>query len=470
MNIAFIHYHLMRGGVTTVIRHQVEALRDAGWNVLLLAGGPRATNFPAKVLHLPELGYVSAQSTDYSSENISKKIISAIEKHWPHGADVVHVHNPTLAKNPYLQEVLHHLRQSGIRLLCQIHDFAEDGRPNAYFRSPYVGDCHYAVINQRDHRLLLDAGLKPEGCHLLPNAIAPLGDVTPRPSRHDYVLYPIRAIRRKNIGEALLLTLFFDQGTDLAITLPPNSDDDVRSYDDWRRFARRRHLPVRFGVGLQADFVRLMADCRFVLTTSITEGFGFTFLEPWTMGKALWGRLLPDTCRGFIEKGVDLNHLYPRLQVDLAWLDVDHLAERWKAALIEAWRQYRIELRHEAVEASWQLASRDGRIDFGLLSEPFQQKVIGRIMDDASAAERLRSLNPFLQRPGPPDVSAPVIRRNSDIISNSWHLDRYGPKLMAVYRAVVDTSVRHTIDKRVISKFFLSPSSFSLLKWEPFDG
>ncbi|MEJ2156929.1 MAG: glycosyltransferase [Desulfobacteraceae bacterium] len=470
MNIAILHYHLMRGGVTTVIRQQVDALNAQGWNVMVLSGAPCESAFPAHIATLPELGYDSRHTCAYSSENISNKIIAAIRDHWPQGADVIHIHNPTLAKNRYLQEVLAHLQKSGMRLLCQIHDFAEDGRPGAYYRSAYLRDCHYAVINQRDHRLLLDAGLDPRGCHLLPNAVSSINDNGDSTAPADVVLYPIRAIRRKNIGEALLLSHFLEKDISLAITLPPNSPGDKGSYAHWQSFARRRNLPVRFGVGLGADYIKLLSTCRYVLTTSITEGFGFAYLEPWLAGKALWGRLLKDTCSGFIARGVELEHLYTLLQVDLEWLDADALEMRWKAAFHGAAQRFQVPVSRQEVETAWQQICSDGCIDFGLLSEEFQQQVLDRAMDDRGVAAALKALNPFLHRPAPPETIGAAIQRNAAIISAAYNPDQYRRRLSAVYRAVVDTSLSHAIDKRIVSRYFLSPRSFSLLKWEPFGG
>jgi hypothetical protein len=396
--------------------------------------------------------------------------MAAIEAHWPQGADVVHVHNPTLAKNRYLQAVLLDLQRAGIKLLCQIHDFAEDGRPAAYYVTPYLPDCHYAVVNPRDHRLLLQAGLDPRGCHLLPNAVPSSTSHRPASKRGDHVLYPVRAIRRKNIGEALLISHFLDEGVFLAITLPPNSAADAASYASWRSFARRRALPVQFDAGVHADFSKLLADCRFVLTTSITEGFGFVYLEPWMAGKALWGRLLPETCEGFIQQGVELQHLYPRLRVDLGWLDAGALERRWKAAFDAAARKFRGPASRPSVDAAWQQVVGGGCIDFGLLSEPFQRQVIERIMDDGAAAAALRLLNPFLEHFSRFVPREPVIGRNASIIAEAYNLDQYGRRLVAAYGSVADKVVSHAIDKRVLSQYFLSPRSFSLLKWEPFDG
>ena len=38
MKVVFIHYHLLKGGVTTVLRRQVQALLKSGDQVLVLAG------------------------------------------------------------------------------------------------------------------------------------------------------------------------------------------------------------------------------------------------------------------------------------------------------------------------------------------------------------------------------------------------------------------------------------------------
>ncbi len=72
------------------------------------------------------------------------------------------------------------------------------------------------------------------------------------------VLYPIRAIRRKNIGEAILLSLFFRHGQTLAVTLPPNSPSDIKSYEGWKIFVRDRKLNLEFDNGEQRVKVPLL--------------------------------------------------------------------------------------------------------------------------------------------------------------------------------------------------------------------
>lgn len=465
MKIAFIHYHLKQGGVTTVIRQQVEAVRAAGWQAVVIAGETSAAAFPAEVICLPELAYDSPENESCDPKALADQIIRVLNRHWPRGADIVHVHNPTLAKNRHMQAVLKALQESGVTLLCQIHDFAEDGRTNVYFQEDYVRDCHYAVINPRDYQLLIKAGLCGQGCHLLPNTITSVHWNTDDSTVGDYVLYPIRAIRRKNIGEALLLSLYFDPGVHLAITLPPNSPKDFDSYRQWRSFAQRHDLSVKFEVGVGADFPALMGHCRYVLTTSITEGFGFAFLEPWTAGKALWGRLLPSTCQGFINQGFQLSHLYTRLWVPLQWIDAKPFELKWENAMTRAAGQLSAPLPEHGADGAWRLVSGTGNIDFGLLDEHNQQHIIRKVLEDTRAADRLEQLNPFLAQPGPPGSFADRIDHNFKLVTELYHPKTYERQLKKVYAAVAASPVRHGIDKSVLACAFLQPHEFSLLKW-----
>lgn len=58
-----------------------------------------------------------------------------------------------------------------MKLFLQLHDFAEDGRPLAYFPDEYVPDCHYGVINSRDYSIFLKAGFKKDGLHKIFNIV-----------------------------------------------------------------------------------------------------------------------------------------------------------------------------------------------------------------------------------------------------------------------------------------------------------
>jgi len=464
MKVAFVHYHLKPGGVTTVIRQQVEALGKLGGEALVFAGAPPPAAFPAETVPVPGLGYSRDPATAPPGESVAGTIADAIASRWPGGCDVVHVHNPTLAKNIRFPEIVDTLRKKGFRLLLQIHDFAEDGRPDVYSHAPYPENCHYGVINSRDYRILLKAGLKKAGLHLLPNMVTPLETTEGKPLETPFVLYPVRAIRRKNIGEALLLSLFFKSGRHLAITLPPNSRVDRVAHEDWKLFSKTHHLPVRFEAGLKDEFSTLAAAARCFLTTSITEGFGFSFLEPWTAGKSLRGRKL-DICSDFESSGIALDDLYSRLQVPMDWLDRDGYLGDWRDAVKMASRRFAWKIPVAAVsEAETRLAASDV-IDFGLLNEKYQREVLLRLVEDPAKKTELMQLNPFLEELVDLPVSKNRIRRNREIVLTAYNAAGYRNTLGNVYRRAATDSVRHGIRKEALLSRFFDPHRLSLLKW-----
>ena len=60
-----------------------------------------------------------------------------------------------------------------------------------------------------------------------------------------------------------------------------------------------------------------------IVTTSIAEGFGLGFLEPWTFNKFLNGRNIPDITEDFSKLGVKLDHMYSRVEIDF-----DHIKNK----------------------------------------------------------------------------------------------------------------------------------------------
>jgi hypothetical protein len=127
--------------------------------------------------------------------------------------DVWHIHNHSLGKNPALTQEVSNLAMAGQKILLQIHDFAEDGRPDNYRNLgklknrlyPIAPHIHYAALNKRDDRFLLAAGIPKSNLHLLPNSVSPLPPTQSlKPKAQSLFVYPCRAIRRKNLGELLL--------------------------------------------------------------------------------------------------------------------------------------------------------------------------------------------------------------------------------------------------------------------------
>lgn len=434
----------------------------------MITGDAPSRSFPAETLQVSGLGYNRDEAAPPGNE-IAGDIAAGIKRVWPGGCDIIHVHNPTLGKNIRILNILEALRQMGFRLLLQIHDFAEDGRPDFYLPGPYPEACHYAVINSRDHHILTDAGLKEEGLHLLPNTVTPIGadSTAPAPPGEPYALYPVRAIRRKNIGEALLLSLFFAPGRRLAVTLPPGSPVDVAAYETWRRFAATHRFPVRFEAGVGNDFSKLAAGADFMITTSITEGFGFSFLEPWTVGKPIRGRKLPEICRDFETLGMQLGGLYHHLLVTTDWFDRTSYVAAWRDTVTRAGRQFGRPVPPEEISGMASRLSRSSHMDFGMLNEKYQGQVLKHLILNPEKKGTLIELNPKLA-----DLSHPqgeIIEHNREIVLSKYNADIYRKNLLGIYRRVVDTPVRHHIRKDVLLSHFWNPTRMSLLKWGDYE-
>ena len=447
MNIAFVHYHTKKGGVTTVIGQQINVLRDHH-QCIMIKGEPGGVDFGIPTHIVPGLGYDNISEIDFDPEKIGKDILNVI------GAenDVLHIHNPLLKKNKKLIQILRYLKDHGVKLFLHIHDFAEDGRPGAYFKDDaYPTDVHYGVINKRDLRLLKQAGLRDAGLHYLPNMVSPLpyGD---HEGDKDLILYPVRGIRRKNLGEILLLSLFLPSQLKMGITLPPNSPKDVEIFSNWKAVCGRNQLPVMFNVGETTDFSKVLGRSRFIITTSIKEGFGFSYLEPWTIGKEVRGRYLEAVCPDFEEKGIIFHRLYKELLVPLASFELESFILRWQLGLGQWAELFDVSVSADEVRKYIDCRLVDHSIDFGQLDETAQSQVIEAVNSDSILKNKMMEINPWLKgffqesdNGIAPDTS--VCEENRRIILNDYGPDNYRKNLLTIYKRL-----RHHVPQRVEKK------------------
>jgi len=465
MRVAFVHHHFRPGGVTRVISEQASALRGYA-AALLVTGEPpmEPVSFPYVVV--PSLAYDRDRHDGKGAAEIAGEVLKSVRSVWKDGADLLHFHNPTLGKNVNLISVIKALIDRKQNLLLQIHDFAEDGRPGGYTGEEYPSDCHYAVINRRDHRLLLDAGLTAQGLHYLPNSVRPLGGAESDREERDLVLYPVRAIRRKNIGEAVLLSLFLEKGKKIGITLEPTGPIDVKSYRGWMFFVRERCLPVLFRLGIEHDFASLLSKTACMITTSIKEGFGLAFLEPWTGGKMLHGRLLGDICEDFIDRGVELGHLYSRIKIPLSHIDEKLFRMKWMDCYRERLKQYGLAENQERIEEHFQDLLKGGFVDFGILSEDLQMQVLIGIVGDNSLRKKVLDVNPLLSHIKLFKESPGLISRNRQIVESEYSTERTRSLLRKAYEGVLGCTVFQSVDKAVLLSAFNRPDKNFLLLCE----
>jgi glycosyltransferase involved in cell wall biosynthesis len=462
LRVAFVHHHLRTGGVSRVISQQIRSLgREV--QVLAVLGEPPSepTGFPFTVVS--QIAYDRDRGTKAHPKNIADEIMNKVRSHWRGEADLFHFHNPTLGKNRDLVSAIKLLRSSGQRLLLQIHDFAEDGRPQNYSDEEYPSDCHYAVLNRRDYSILLRSGLKPEGLHFVPNpVVSPVGKVVQK-KKGEIVLYPVRAIRRKNIGEAVFLSLFLRKNESVGVTLEPTSSLDCRSYNDWRGFVKDRNLNVQFRLGVDSSFEEVIGLTRCMITTSIKEGFGYCFLEPWTCHKMLYGRLLKDICVDFTCNGLDLSHLYEKIAIPPSLIDIKRFFSMWKRCYRERLEMYGLESRASEIEQGFQSVIRDESVDFASLSESDQRDVLARLLKNRGAREKIVDSNPFLMEFSSFKDREDTIIRNRSVVEEHYSLENCKKRLLDIYGKVLDSEVVQRIDKRIVLEAFNTPDKSHLL-------
>ena len=436
MHILIIHYHLRAGGVTRVIESQTKILRKQGHQVKIASSGPEK-DWAGPGLILPEL--------DYQTEGTIP-----VERLLEQNADLWIIHNPTLGLNVSYPRMIEAAATSGISILMQIHDFVEDGRPanyqlvqgnrRLYPNAPHI---HYATINRRDLEILKQAGIPQSRAHFLPNAVNP-PTIRKKTPKETLVLYPVRGIRRKNLGELCLLAANAPPNTRFAVALRSGAEEPAFLHDDWVRFSEEENLPIVFDVvGKHPDsFVSWLEKSTHLVTTSINEGFGLTFLDPAFLNKPLIGRDLPEITCDFVDYGT----LYQSIPVSLELLP--ELETEYREKLAATMLAYGRKLETEELDQAWSEFSAGGTVDFGNLPEEYQRRVI--------AKESLPELSDWLKN---------ALRQEpQNVDTTPWTLGSYSGKLSRVVCSLQTPGEIEWIPPERILNQFLRPEKFHFLR------
>ncbi|MFG0288712.1 MAG: hypothetical protein ACF8CQ_11075 [Rhodopirellula sp. JB044] len=339
------------------------------------------------------------------------------------GNTVIHWHNHSLGKNAAAPFAISHLANAGWRLLLQIHDFAEDQRPENLQHLlaqtgasksstldavlyPSHANVSYACLTAGDADVLKQYGFAESRVTTIPNSVRlPSGDMPDRepalekvaaavsiPASSKWVLYPVRGIRRKNVGEFLLLCQLLPKPFIGGLTLKPDTTLEAESYERWRRVAEAYVPNVVFDAAHHDNiaYADNLSACHCVLSTSVAEGFGMAFLEPWLASRRVVARNLPTVTADFAAEGVRQPDLYDGVWIpgDAAW--VKSMKQNWLSASEAAWALLPPELRpKQSVDSV--LNTHDDKIDFACLMPSEQIATITRVAnDDSFRAEVLR--------------------------------------------------------------------------------
>jgi hypothetical protein len=509
--LVIIHYHMLPGGVCSAIKNSVFALSRSGWlahRILRVLTG-RTEGVAEFAEYLNRMG-IQVQVEVDARLDYSDRVWSERDDFWHDasalatwllqqggGTSVFWTHNPTLGKNALLTAGLmlagQQARAAGSphRFLYHIHDFAECGRlwnltnlrrcwdggglEDFY---PVASNVGYAVLNSADSLRLIKAGIPKDRIFYLPNAVPSIRAEKKKnkesiavelqryahdrgyrfePERQWWTL-PIRLIRRKNVLEALLLAATIDDPPQLLVTLDANSEPE-RPYAEAVKDLFRRHnhaAVVGFGhelVGSAFGFDDLLLSSDVVVTTSLLEGFGFTFLEGANRGIPLVGRNLNELTSDFAAAGFPGGSLYEQFLVPV---DRETREEMITKGLQFAQKQGQllglnnstIDRFADEVKA---IFSNDA-VDFGFLELNQQLGLIDHLKENAFVQE-LRSLNPAAAEPAmfPHDFN----ERVEEQFGLQAHAAKVATAIEGLFDQTFEEANSEKISDRLLDLYFL---------------
>ena len=483
MSVALVHYHLRAGGVTRVLEAQSQALSQAGITHVILAGTPYQgpANLPVAVI--PALDY-REHPDGMTGASLCAEMRQAAAIALRGDPQTWHLHNPTLGKNVLIPSLLQELAEGQEQLVLHFHDFAEDGRPKNYelVRDearlyPLAPQIRYAFINSRDRAFLIEAGIPSEQTTLLPNAVTPPSVASaepPSPGTPATVLYPVRGIRRKNLGELCLLSALAPDEVSFALSLAPENPHWRPVFDQWVDAVEQFHLPVQLGVvgntppapGLEPTYANWLAHSSHLITTSVAEGFGLAFLEPLGMGKPLLGRDLPEITADFKQHDLQLGDLYDDLLIPAEWIGRDRLLDILREQLRTVYFAYGKRLPNGILKETREALALGDYLDFGNLPEALQIEILPQALispDDVmiGRAGTCAPATDWLER-----VLGTTACDSQPSALEQYSVTRYAELHTALYRDLANSSPSAPawLNKATVLEQFLQPGRFHFLR------
>ncbi len=422
MGVFIFHHHLNPGGVTRIIYSQIEALSAKDITVVTGAtdGSGKVERMGAKLIVKEDLNYLKDQRYEpLFLHNLLRDYLWFL-KDIVTKSDILHVHNLNLGKNPVLTFAFYLLAKEGYQVLNHAHDFAEDRPDNFDFLRrviekhfeenlqevlyPTFGHYRFAVLNSFDFQRLEKYGVAKERITWLPNPVnlpfdtakvdmpkarQAIKEALGLERNKKIVTYPVRVIKRKNIGEFILLSVLLGADAEFLVTQSPKNPIELKLYEKWIAFCTENNIRIFFEAGNKVNFEQLLMATDYCITTSYMEGFGMAFLEPWLLGTPVVGRNIGYVTKDFFNDGLTFPSLYEQILIE--------------------------------------------EKDFRLLEMEEQMIIIERAKNDSSFAQRILKENPKLS-----DLLSPVpsdlIQTNRELIVEKYSLSGYGNKLKDEYQ------------------------------------
>lgn len=423
---------------------------------------------PARAQRLEMLDY-----SERPNKLLYDEALKLASQHLGGPPNIWHLHNPTLGKNYAFPEFVYRIASSMTPLLLQTHDFAEDGRPKNYQKLadltyPIAPQIAFATLNHRDANMLRQLGV--DNVSVLPPPVD-THSIQRKPSATPLLLYPVRGIRRKNLGEASLIAAV--SHLPIAVTLPPRNPEWIPFHDRWRNLAHELRLNIEFSVtdriapndDHDASYEAWLEHCTHILTTSIAEGFGLAFLEPITHQIPVIGRDLPEITQDFTN--IHQGNLYQNLLVPRSWVDARAVTEIIREQFVESHLNYNYPLTTSHRDQLWEHLNRfPNHFDFGELSEDAQEEIIRLIKTSPELGKNIVAqvgnttiefptwLESVLNHPCPSLTSA-----------EPWSSEKHAENLLDTYKHILNAEPKlpEWLDNTALLPYFLKPNRFRIL-------
>lgn len=444
-DLIIFHYHLLPGGVTDVIRQSLKAFcqNPVFRTITLVCGREENTSFIKEEMEqieglspgkspqlslevLPELNYLKQEEqASFSVETLKKLLIDRFggpESIWL-------VHNYHLGKNWIFTKSLMELgEKKQQKMIFQIHDFPECGRlynlkilkdniaGSLYPRSSSI---RYCVINKRDYKLLLQAGLDSRIVFLLENPVlkekenpqqekSGKAKLTERLSAYapadgifhtdgELWLYPVRSIRRKNILEGGLIVKMIEKPVNLIVTLPGISSQEKKYSDITESAFAEGLIPGYWGTGLLPEdsgvnYKGMIEYSDLIFSSSIQEGFGYMYLNAIVWNKVLIARYL-DIMEGFLPLFEDYPcHFYNSVRIPAKKSQKESIHKEYLKRFSEVQPELPFLLRQSLIEELDKFLNQEGT-DFSYLSALDQYSALQIMARDKGYLKECRELN-----------------------------------------------------------------------------
>jgi glycosyltransferase involved in cell wall biosynthesis len=139
------------------------------------------------------------------------------------------------------------------------------------------------------------------------------------------IAVPNRIVDRKNIEESLMITKLLNESTKdkyrllVTTSIKKNEPDNyfqIQYQKNLEALARKHDIPSTLGKISEIideenfNVGNLYHIADLALSTSVKEGFGYMFVEPWVAETPLIGRYIEHVIPDFHKNGLDLRHLY----------------------------------------------------------------------------------------------------------------------------------------------------------------